>query len=182
MPSSRWVTTVLIVACACLGSAWAAEPAPDPWIPLARFIGEWTGVASGEGGDGTVTRQYSRVMNGRFIHEVNISKYPPQEANKSGEVHEHWSMFSYDKTRRVLVLRQFHLEGFVNTYRLADGAPPGSTLMFESESFENFSNAWKARESYEFLSNDEFIETFELAAPGKPFQVYSRNRLTRVRK
>jgi hypothetical protein len=30
--------------------------------------------------------------------------------------------------------------------------------MFESESFENFSNAWKARESYEFLSDVEFIE------------------------
>lgn len=53
-------------------------------------------------------------------------------------------------------------------------------LVFESEAFENFSNSWKARESYEFLSNDEFIETFELAAPGKAFQVYSRNHFKRV--
>lgn len=55
-----------------------------------------------------------------------------------------------------------------------------AVLVFESEAFENFSNSWKARESYEFLSNDEFIETFELAAPGKAFQVYSRNHFKRV--
>jgi len=53
-------------------------------------------------------------------------------------------------------------------------------LVFESETFENFSNAWKARESYEFLSDDEFIETFELAPPDKSFQVYSRNHFKRV--
>ena len=52
--------------------------------------------------------------------------------------------------------------------------------MFESETFENFSNAWKARESYEFLSDDEFIETLELAPPDKSFQVYSRNHFKRV--
>jgi hypothetical protein len=40
----------------------------------------------------------------------------------------------------------------------------------------------KARETYEFMSDDEFVETFELAAPGKPFQVYSRSHLKRVSK
>ena len=42
-------------------------------------------------------------------------------------------------------------------------------LVFDSVSFENFSNEWKARESYEVISADEFIETFELAEPGKDF-------------
>jgi lipopolysaccharide assembly outer membrane protein LptD (OstA) len=50
------------------------------------------------------------------------------------------------------------------------------------EAFENFSDSWKARARYEFLSDNEFIETFELAAPGKPFQVYSYNRFKRVQK
>ena len=35
-------------------------------------------------------------------------------------------------------------------------------------------------QSYEFISNDEFIETFELAPAGKPFEVYSRNHFKRV--
>ena len=54
------------------------------------------------------------------------------------------------------------------------------TGIFESEHFENFNNSWKAKETYEVVSNDEFIETFELAPPGKPFEIYSRNHLKRV--
>ncbi|MND02594.1 hypothetical protein D3C83_220290 [compost metagenome] len=53
-------------------------------------------------------------------------------------------------------------------------------MVFDSESFENFDNSWKARETYDFVSPDEFVETFELAPPGKPFEVYSRNRFRRV--
>jgi hypothetical protein len=146
---------------------------------MRRFVGEWSGTTSGEPGDGTVARKYAFVMNGRFIHETNTSRYPPQEKNKAGEVHEHWGMFSFDKARKLLVLRQFHIEGFVNTFRQVTAPEGRATLVFESEAFENFSNSWKARESYEFVSDDEFIETFELAPPGKPFQVYSRNHFKR---
>ena len=77
---------------------------------------------------------------------------------------------SSDKARNLLVLLQFHIEGFVNMYRQAAATEGRASLVFESEAFENFSNLWKAREIYEFLSDDEFIETFELAAPGKPFE------------
>ena len=172
----------LLCTTALAGAAGTAEQGTDQWLPLRRFIGEWTGTASGEAGDGTVTRKYTFVMNGRFVHETNTSRYPPQERNKSGEVHEHWGIFSYDKARKVLVLRQFHIEGFVNTYRQAGSTEGRAPLVFESEVFENFSNSWKARERYEFLSDDEFIETFELAAPGKSFQVYNRNHFKRVPK
>lgn len=163
--------------------AWVAgQPAgdPGPWAPLERLIGEWQGTANGEAGSGTVVRRYAKVMGGRYIQETNTSTYPPQEQNKKGEVHEHSGMFSYDRQRKLLVLRQFHIEGFVNTYRQStDGG--ADKLVFDSESFENFSNAWKARETYEFSGDDHFVETFELAPPGKPFQVYSRTELKRVR-
>ncbi len=166
-----------------VGPAWAADPpAADPWAPMQRFIGDWTGVATGQAGEGSVSRKYAWVMNKRFIQETNTSTYPPQEKNKKGEVHEHSGMVSYDKARKLLMLRQFHIESFVNTYR---AAPPGdnpAVMVFESENFENFSNSWKARETYEFLSNDEFIETFELAPPGKPFETYSRTHLKRAQK
>lgn len=152
-----------------------------PLAPLARFIGSWVGTASGEPGEGTVTRSYDLTMRGRYLHEQNVSRYPAKDANKAAELHEHIAMFSFDKARKVIVLRQFHVEGFVNTYRLSS-VPGESPMVFESEAFENFSNAWKARESYEFISNDEFVETFELAPPGKPYQVYSRNRLKRIQK
>jgi len=182
MELMKSVVAVLLCTSALVGTARAADPETDQWQPIQRFIGEWTGTASGEAGDGIVMRQYTFIMNGRFVYETNTSRYPPQEKNKSGEVHEHWGIFSYDKVRKLLVLRQFHVEGFVNTYRQVGAGDGSVSLVFESEAFENFSNSWKARERYEFLSNNEFSETFELAAPGKPFQVYSYNHFKRVQK
>jgi hypothetical protein len=145
------------------------------------MIGTWSGTSSGSAGEANVQRRYVFVMGGRYLHETNTSTYPPQEKNKTGEVHEHWGMFNYDKQRKTLVLRQFHIESFVNTYRRVE-LPAGSTaaLVFESESFENFNNAWKARESYEFPSDDQFVEVFELAPPGQPWRVYSRTQLKRT--
>jgi len=161
------------------GAAHAADTKPDPLAPLARLLGDWTGVSSGAPGDGEVTRKYGYVMNKRYVQETNISRYPAQPKNKTSEVHEHLGMFSYDKARKLLVLRQFHIEGFDNTFRQVMAVEGAESLVFESESFENLSNTWKARETYEFPSPDEFIETFELAPPGKPFEVYSRSHFKR---
>jgi len=180
MNVAQFVCAVLLCSTILSGTVDAGTPEPDEWRPVERFIGEWSGTASGKAGDGTVTRKYAFVMNRRFIHETNTSRYPPQERNKSGEVHEHWGILSYDKQRKLLVLRQFHVEGFVNTYRQAAVAEDPAKLIFESETFENFSNSWKARETYEFISDDEFVETFELAPPGKPFELYGRNHFKRV--
>jgi hypothetical protein len=88
------------------------------------------------------------------------SEYPAQPANPKGEVHEHWSVFSYDKIRQAVVFRQFHVEGFVNTYRLVAPAGTDKRLVFESDDIENLPAGWKARETYERLSDDEFTETF----------------------
>lgn len=171
-----WVLT----AATLLGSAPPAWTQDDPWRPVERLLGEWRGTSTGQAGSGDVVRRYAKVMKGRFIHETNTSTYPPQEKNRKGEVHEHASMFSYDRQRKVLMLRQFHVEGFVNTYRQASEVG-AERLVFESEGFENFNNAWKARETYEFDGNDRFVETFELAPPGKEFQLYSRTELRRAR-
>ena len=178
----REIASVFLISFGAVCGGHAAETPTDRFAPLERFIGDWAGTATGEGGAGTVTRSYRPVINGRFIHETNTSRYPPSDKNKLGEVHEHWGVFSYDKARKLIVLRQFHVEGFVNTYRQAGETAPTDALVFESESFENFSNDWQARESYQFISADEFIETFELAPPGMPYQLYSRNQLKRVSK
>lgn len=53
-------------------------------------------------------------------------------------------------------------------------------MVFESEAFENLDGRWRARETYELKSADEFIEIFELAEPGKAFQIYSRNSFRRA--
>lgn len=172
--------SAIVMALLIGATAPASAQDADAWKPVDRFVGDWRGTATGQAGTGDVTRRYAKVMGGRFIQETNTSTYPPQEKNVKGEVHEHSGMFSYDKQRKVLMLRQFHIEGFVNTYKQAS-EKGAAKLVFESEGFENFSNAWKARETYEFDGDDRFVETFELAPPGKDFQVYSRTEFRRAR-
>ncbi|MGH8187937.1 MAG: hypothetical protein ACREUC_15365, partial [Steroidobacteraceae bacterium] len=111
----------------------------------------------------------------------STSTYPPQENNKNGEAHEHWSFLSYDRIRQAIVLRQFHTEGFVNQYTTNMPAGASERLVFESEAFENLDGKWRARELYDILGPDEFTETFQLAAPGQEFQTYSKNHFRRVR-
>ena len=174
-----WTTLLLLIASATVTSA-ADDVKPDPWQPVRFLVGAWKGTVTGESGTGTVERTYRFILNDKFIQEDNTSTYPPQEANKKGEVHHHLSIISYDRKRKTLMMRQFHEESFVNLYAMKPPAGSGSLLVFESENFENFDNAWKARETYEVLSPDEFTETFELAPPGKPFEIYSRNRFKRA--
>jgi hypothetical protein len=153
---------------------------PDPWQPLRFLLGRWEGAVQGESGNGTVVRSYEFMLGNRFIEERNVSTYPAQAKNRKGEVHEHRGFFSYDKLRRKLVLRQFHQEGFVNTYVFNPAESTSTVLVFDSESFENLDSGFKARETYEVYSSDEFIETFEVAEPGKALDLYSRTRFTRV--
>jgi hypothetical protein len=175
----------LLVACV-LGllsgdaAAQSPSPSPAPLQPLLFLVGDWRGESHGQPGEGTVKRSYRLVLRDRFLHEENVSTYPPQPKNPKGEIHEHRSFFSYDRARRTLVLRQFHQEGFVNQFVML---PPGAagTLVFESEALENAPAGWKARERYEIVSMDEFVETFELAESGGAYEVYSKTRFSRAR-
>lgn len=160
--------------------AQPAAPA-DPLQPLAFLVGRWEGTSNGEPGSATVQREYTRVLNSKFIQGRNRTVYPPQDKNPKGEAHEHFSMFSFDKTRQRAVLRQFHLEGFVNQYAAEIAAVEGAKIVFTSEAIENIPPGWRARETYTVLGPDEFEEIFELAEPGKSFDLYSRARLKRIR-
>lgn len=173
-------TAVLLLFALTSVSVNTEEKKPDPWQQVRFLIGAWQGTVSGQAGTGTVSRTYQFILNDKFIQEQNTSNYPPQEQNKKGEVHHHLSIISYDRKRKTLMLRQFHQESFVNLYALNPSASTPALLVFESENFENFDNSWKAKETYEVISPNEFVETFELAPPGKAFELYSRNHFKRA--
>lgn len=78
-----------------------------------------------------------------------------------------------------MVFRQFHVEGFVSQY-VADAEQEPGTVVFSTEAIENIPAGWHARETYILSGADQLEEVFELAAPGKDFELYSRNRLKRV--
>jgi len=96
-------------------------------------------------------------------------------------VHEDRGFISYDKSRKTFVLRQFHSEGFVNQFKIESISPDGKTIVFISESIENIPAGFRAKETCQIISENEFIETFELAEPGKDFELYSKAVLKRVK-
>ena len=170
----------VVFLCLTTGADAQQPAAADPFGPVAFMLGRWEGTSEGRPGTGTVRRAYERALNGRFIRVRNRSEYPAQEKNPKGEVHEDEGFLSFDRARKRLVLRQFHVEGFVNQY-VQEGEPSAGTIVFTTESIENIPPGWRARETYVLHGPDEFEEIFELAEPEKAFELYSRARLKRVK-
>jgi len=152
-------------------------PQGDVWHHFKYFLGTWKGTGKGQPGVSILERDYQLVLNNKFIRVKHKSSYQPQARNPKGETHEDWGYFSYDRSRKVHVLRQFHVEGFVTQYYST--SVDAKTLVFVSENLENLPAGFKARETYKILNENEFMEVFELAPPGKEFSVYSENHFKR---
>jgi hypothetical protein len=144
------------------------------WMPLKAFVGTWIGEGGGEPGQGKYERTYQQILNKNFIEIKNKSTYPPTDKNPKGEIHEDLGYFSYDKGRKKFMLRQFHLESFVNTFVLDSISADKKIIVFVTESIENIPKGYRARESYRFINDNEFEETFEIAEPNKDFAPYSK--------
>jgi hypothetical protein len=152
---------------------------PDVWTPLKFFIGTWKGTGKGEPGISQVERQYQSILSGKYIQINHKSVYAPQENNPRGETHEDLGFFSYDRGKKQFILRQFHIEGFVNQFKAETISEDGKLMVFMSESLENIPAGYRAKETYRILNENEFTEIFEIAQPGKEFTVYSENRFKR---
>jgi len=174
------VALALVLSSALVSAARQPATTVDPFQRVTFMLGKWQGNQEGQPGKGVATREYSRALNSRFIRVVNRSEYPPQEKNPKGETHQDEGFISFDRARKKLILRQFHIEGFFNQYVEDDGATT-TAISFSSEALENVPAGWKARESYIIHGPDEFEEVFELAQSGKPFEVYSRARFKRIK-
>jgi|SRR3990172_1653514 len=152
----------------------------DVWNPLQFLIGKWEGRGEGKFGSSTVERKYKFIMGGTFILGLNNSFYEKQEKNPEGEIHDNWDIFSYDKGKKKYMLRQFHAEDIVNTYSMDSSLAAEGKIELITESIENFGTGWKAKEVYEVINENEFIEIFYLAPPGKDFTEYVRNTFKRI--
>jgi hypothetical protein len=156
-----------------------ADKKKDIWEPFKFFVGEWEGKGEGKSGISMVEKNFQFIMNGKYLHLRTRAVFEPQEKNPEGEVHEDWGFFSYDRSRKKFVFRQFHIEGFINQYVLESISDEGKTLVFDSEQFENVPPGWKARITYKIVAADTLEESFDLATTGKDLQCYIRNVLKR---
>ncbi len=145
------------------------------------MVGAWRGDSKGEPGQGVTDRTYQFEFGETFISVRNKSVWKPTPQFPKGEVHQDTGFISYDKARKRLVLRQFHSEGFVNQYVFDPAASDARMLVFVTEAIENIPAGWRARETYRIVGPDEFVESFDLAEPGKDFAPYSECRLKRLK-
>jgi hypothetical protein len=136
--------TLLVVP--TVASAQAAKK-DSIWQPFKFFVGSWRGQGGGEPGAGNYERSYQFILNNNFIEIKNKSSYPPSDKYPNGEVHEDIGYLSYDKLRSSFVLRQFHIESFVNQYRLDSISADGTRIVFISEAIENIRQGWRAKET-----------------------------------
>jgi hypothetical protein len=180
------LSIVLLVGAVAVTFAVAQQPptasAPaDVWAPFRFFVGTWRGAGAGSPGAGTGEQTWAFILRGTFLQVRNKAVFDPQEKNPKGEVHEDMGIFSYDKGRQKYVLRQFHVEGFVNQYVLEGVPAEGQPFVFVSESIENIPAGFKARLTYQILGPDSFEQTFDLAPPGQAFTCYSKGVMKRVK-
>ena len=159
---------------------WQAGSAQTSlWDRLEYFKGDWKGHETGRSGIGVGTRTYSYILGNKYMLSKNQSKFEPQEKNPKGEVHQDWTIFSYDNGRKTVAMRQFNSEGFINTFTLDTLTSTSETMIFVSESSENAPPGLRARLTFLLKNGDEFVETFELAFPGKDYSQWLRNEWTR---
>jgi hypothetical protein len=75
--------------------------------------------------------------------------------------------------------RNDHIEGFVNQYAMTSSSADDKTIVFTSESIESIPAGFRACETSKIMGPDEFIEVFEIAEPGKDFELYSEGHFKR---
>jgi hypothetical protein len=172
-------TTVFCALLLATMPAMAAAAKPDGLAPIAKLIGDWTGVSEGEPGTAATTRHATRAQNDHFVFVEGRSVYPKQDKNKSGEIHTQLDVWSYDKARKLIVLRQFDSLGFASTYVQDKAASINGKFVLVSEHLENVPAGLKARYTFEFKGTDEYHELFELDENGKGFQTYVSGRFLR---
>ena len=171
---------LVVVALLCSATVRAAEPPADGLAEFRWLVGEWRGVGQGDPGTSGSERHIDSYLNDKFIRATGRSVYPKQEANPKGEIHEQLNLWSYDRSRKVIVLREFDTLGFVGTYVLDKAVSAQERWVLVAESLENVPKGWKARYVITRKSADEYHEMLELDPDGKGFKPYVTNRFLKI--
>jgi hypothetical protein len=172
------LSLVLLMFCASVDAS-ADDTKTDPLSAVAWIVGDWSGLGEGEPGVSASARHVQRTHGSQFIVVEGRSVYPKQEKNKLGEVHTSTDIWSFDKARGLLVMRQFDSLGFASTYVQDTTASTEGQIVLSSEQLENVPKGWSARYTYTYIAPDEYRELFELNTGKKGFQTYVAGKFLR---
>ena len=112
--------TISLIAIAFLLNL-SASAQTKSFDKLDFLIGEWNGTGSGFGKDKSkIVSKFLMAMDNKYIEVVNDSRFDPTPNNPTGEHHIDKGFISYDGSRKLIVFRQFNIEGYINQYVLVD--------------------------------------------------------------
>ena len=148
---------------------------------LNFLIGNWQGVETGVSGNGIGFRTYTYELNENYIMEKNQSTFPKSEKKPKGEVHRDFGVFSYNSNKNEIIYRSFNVEGFTNIFVMDSINSSGEKFVFITREIENNPGNWKARVTLEKISDEEFIETFDIAMDGENFKQFLANHWYKVK-
>jgi hypothetical protein len=154
----------------------ATDDAADPWALLRLLEGSWDGAIEGKLGTGRGVREYSWIARGKFLMMRHVSVRLPQEKSPAGDEHEELGVFSFDRERETLVYREFMGEGVVPR---SVCEVDQQTVVCTTESVESGPGI-RARLRLEIVDRYRFNERYELAWPGRDYELYFTNEWTRV--
>lgn len=118
-------------------------------------------------------------MNNTSIEVKNRSEFEPTPQKPEGEIHVDYGIISFDKERKVIVFRQYHVEGIYNEYLLNDSLSTSTSLIFETVKIENFVPEGKARFTINIKNSTEIKMLFDVGFPGKEMACFGQNQLTK---
>lgn len=148
----------------------------DPWQPFRLLEGTWEAAIDGKLGTGKGIRRYDFILEDLYFHARHASVRMPQEKSPKGDYHRELSVYSFDRQRGTIVLRQFVVEGYVLRYTCA--VEPRS-FVCTSESIES-GPGQRARLTIRLTDRYRFEEIFELASPGGELEVFFTNTWVRL--
>jgi hypothetical protein len=148
----------------------------DKWGDLKYLEGTWQMKKPGVEN----TQTYSFFFHNKFLKMKTKVVFAQTEKNPKGEIHEDMGIFSYDAMKKKLVLRSFHIEGFVNQYILSERSKDGKVLTFTTELVENAPPGTKAKLIFEKINDKEFAQKFFVAWPNKGYSCFSDNHFKKI--
>jgi hypothetical protein len=154
----------------------AQEQEPDPWEPFRLLEGTWEAGIDGRLGQGVGRRSYEFIFDGMYLVSRHASVRLPQELSPEGDHHRELAVYSYDRERGTIVLREFIVEGYV--LRSTCETEP-RRFVCTAEAIES-GPGMRSRLTVEISDPYRFEEIFELASPGEELRVYFTNSWTRV--
>ena len=143
---------------------------------IEYFSGNWSSVQEACVGIGKADRIYQMVVDSNYLHINNTAYFEPDSINKTGDDHHDWGLFSYNRIKKKIILREFNSEGFVIHYILDSISEDGKIYTFLSEFIENLPEGWQAKTTITIMSDNGFDELFQIAKPGGEFKTYVKSR------